>query len=208
MRIAILSGDIIASSSLTTAQRKELEDLLWKELERISGSKDDFSIQRGDAFQMKITQPGRALKAAIELRCLLKSQLQQSGKAISDARISLGIGTEELKGRNVSSSDGEAYRLSGQGLDQLKEANTNLSIHTGEVIVDRSWEVISYLIDEHITEWSPMQAEAILLRLQGLTYEEMANKLGINTSAAFKRIESAHWKAVKKALDYFELAMK
>lgn len=201
---AVLSGDIIASSELSPKERKVLEDVLWTELRRLSGSDDNFSIQRGDAFQFKITEPVQALAIAIELRCLLKTKVNPDGKAPSDARISIGIGSEDLKGRTVSSSDGEAYRLSGLGLDQLKENSVNLKISTSQEIFNNAWEPLSFLIDAHISNWSPFQAEAVLLRLAGETYESMAATLGINTSAAFKRIESARWKGVKKAIDFFE----
>lgn len=206
--IAILSGDIIASSDLNKEQRKVLEDVLWTELRRLSGGDENFSIQRGDAFQFKATEPVQALAIAIELRCILKSKLQQDGKALSDARISIGIGSEDLKGRTVSSSDGEAYRLSGLGLDQQKDDGVNLKISTGQEIFNKAWEPLSFLIDEHISNWSAFQAEAVLLRLAGETYESMATHLGINTSAAFKRIESARWTGVKKALHFFEYMME
>lgn len=193
---AILSGDIINSSALDSAPRTALENLLWAELGNMAGNKTDFSIDRGDAFQVKLALEG-ALEKGIALRCILKKTLQ------SDARIAIGIGKESLKGRNISSSDGEVYRLSGQGLDSLKESGVNLKIVTANEQWNKTWETVSYLLDEHITSWSYQQAEAVLLRLENKTYEEIARQLGINTSAAYKRLDSGHWKGIEHALKLF-----
>lgn len=203
-QVAIISGDIISSSELNTPQRKKLENLLWTELQRLSGDEKNFSIQRGDAFQLKPPEPTTALSIALQIRCLLKVKLQHANKTRSDARISIGLGTETLQGRTISSSDGEAYRQSGLGLDKLKEENIHLKIRTGREMYDQAWAALCPLMDEHITSWSPMQAEAILGRIEGKTYEQIAEELHINPSAVYKRIDSAHWKTLQKAISFYE----
>ncbi len=205
---AVLSGDVVSSSRLSAPQRKELEALLWQELERFAGDKNNFVITRGDAFQLLPKNPKDALAIAIELRCILKKNFNTDKGSMIDARISIGLGEIQLHGKTLSSSDGSAFRLSGRGLDNLESGELHLAISTGEPLTDAVLETICILADVHIRAWNKLQAEAVLGRLQNLTYEQLGEKLGINPSAAYKRIESAQWKLIPPVLQYFEFLVE
>lgn len=206
--VAVLSGDVVNSSGLKAAERKELEQLIWKELERLTKKKTHFSVERGDSFQILLEKPEEALRKALEIRCVLKSRFYKDKRPLTDARISIGLGEVGLKGKTLSSSDGTAFRLSGRGLDSLKSGELHLAMATGHQPTDAALGVISQLMDAHLRAWNNLQAEAVLGRLQGLTYEQLSTKLGISASAAYNRIESAQWKLIAPVLDYFENLVK
>jgi len=199
--VAIVTGDIVDSSQLNKEDRQALEAFLWEELERLSGSSHNFNIQRGDAFQLKC-QPVEALDKSLILRCKLKV-LNYQGKTPVDARISIGLGQVSLEGKTISSSDGPAFQLSGRGLDALREQDRYLTISGEDEMMNEAWGALATLMDEHIRNWNSRQAEAVLGRLQGLTYDELGQHLGINPSAVYKRVESAHWKSVLAGLEFY-----
>ncbi len=199
---AIITGDIINSTSLNTLQRQQLEQLLWKLLPGLAISRNDFNIQRGDNFQLRV-EPVDALAAAIKLRCHLKKQFRDR-KPPLDARLAIGLGEISLQGRTLSSSDGTAFRYSGRQLERLKQEKINLAVTSKDPILNAAWEALAILMDEHISSWNHLQAEAVLGRLQAYTFEEIGKQLGINPSAVYKRIESAHWKSVASGLDFYQ----
>ena len=196
---AVISGDMIASSELAPEDRKKLEQFLWEELSELNIDESQFSIQRGDSFQF-ITLPKDALEKAIRFRCALKNLFTQQA---ADARIAIGLGEISVKGKTVASSDGTAFQRSGKTLDSLKGLGVNLAISCGIEIWDAAWQSIVGLADEHISSWSGKQAEAILGRLDQLTYDQLGEKLHINSSAVHKRVQSAHWKSVHQALEFY-----
>lgn len=199
--VAIVTGDIVNSSQLNKTDRKALESFLWDELEKLSGSSQSFSIQRGDAFQFKC-EPAVALDKCLTLRCKLKAQNYQI-KAPVDARLSIGIGEVSLNGKDISSSDGVAFQISGRGLDALKDQELYLAIASEDEVMNQAWLALAILMDDHIQSWNNRQAEAVLGRLEDQTYEQLGQKLGINPSAVYKRIESAHWKSVLAGLKFY-----
>lgn len=205
LQTAILSGDVIGSTDLPTKLRQRLESGLWELMKAYNPSQSDYYISRGDAFQLKVDDPAKAVITAIGIRCRLKNMM--AGNELVDARISIGIGDISLKGKSLSSSDGSAFQRSGRGLDELKDKELALKITTGHELLDRAFEALCFMADEHIRHWSHAQAEAVLLRLQNMTYKKMAEQLQINPSAAYNRLEAAHWKAVSKLDDFFRFAV-
>lgn len=197
----IITGDIIDSTKLDEPQRKILESELWTILKQHSSTEDHFYLSRGDAFQLKVDEASAAFSTALSIRCHLKSL--DIAPFLLDARISLGLGEISLEGKTLSSSDGSAFQRSGRGLDALKDRALALAISTGIPHFDKAFDALCFLADEHIRNWSKPQAEAILLRMQNQTFEQIGKKLQINTSAAYKRVDAAHWKAVSKVDDFY-----
>lgn len=196
---AVVSGDIVDSSKLSTKDRKKLEQFLWEEATRLNINDSEFSVQRGDSFQF-ITPARDAFEKSIRFRCALKNLFTEHA---ADARIAIGLGEITVKGKTVASSDGTAFQRSGKTLDTLKDLGVNLAVSCGIDIWDMAWQSIAGLADEHISAWSNKQAEAILGRLDNLTYEQMSEKFKVNSSAVHKRVQSAHWKSVQQALEFY-----
>ena len=207
---AVLTGDLVKSSRLSedhlSAARRALlaavdEVKRWgKGLVR---SKPDFF--RGDAWQTVLADPRWSLRAALFLRARLKSQERV------DTRVAIGIGrVQTVSPTRASLSSGEAFRLSGESLDQLA-GKTRLAISlAGTVAGDsRRWlPVVFSFCDAIASQWKPRQSEIVAWALlpDPLTYEGIAASLTIPVSkqAVAKSLAGARWQAIKLALDEFE----
>ena len=153
---------------------------------------------------MLIDEPQLAFKKAVQLRCLVKSGMSNYIKTRVDLRISIGYGDISLRGKTLGSSDGTAFRRSGQGLDALKSEKKYLSIQTGDQKKDDFLEILSVLTDVIITGWTAAQAEAVYWSSCGYTQTEIAGKLSIVQSAVNNRLQSAHWNEINKVFTFFE----
>ena len=90
-----------------------------------------------------------------------------------DTRISLGVGTIQfIPGDRVSQGDGDAYRLSGQGLDDMPR-QTYLSARIGEQ-PEPLLDALMVATDAITRRWSARQAQAVVGSLTGLTQESIA----------------------------------
>src|SRR5688572_7677933 len=161
-KVAVLTGDVIDSTKLSVSEREKFDKLLHQGLTEIAG-KNNFEIFRGDSFQVLLTNPDQALKTAIQLRCWLRKQhiYEQSQignskgkikakaqpitssykKGIIDARLSIGIGSVSYKSKNIKTSDGEAFQLSGRALDNPKNKNARIMIATPDAALNDHLEV-------------------------------------------------------------------
>lgn len=203
-KVAIVTGDIVNSTSLSPEQRSRLESVLWSGLAQLFPEKDTYDVIRGDSFQILIENPVWALRRSIQMRCLIKFGMAEDSRSLVDSRVSIGLGEISLRGKTVSSSDGSAFQRSGQGLDQLKDERCRMSIIIGEHEKDELFRVYSILMDVIISRWSAAQAEAAYFSSTGLTQQEIADKLAIVQSAVHKRLKTAHWNEVAEAVDYYE----
>ena len=204
MKAAVITGDVVNSTQLSKKQRKNLEQVLWESFEQLEKHRERYDVLRGDSFQVLIDDPRLAFKKAVQMRCLVKSGMSKYAKTSVDLRISIGFGDISFKGKTLGSSDGTAFRRSGQGLDALKSEKKHLSIHTGDKKKDDFMEILSVLTDVIITGWSAAQAEAVYWSSCGFTQTEIARKLSIVQSAVNKRLQSAHWNEINKVFAFFE----
>lgn len=204
MKAAVITGDVVDSTRLSPKQREKLEQVLWETFEQLETHKDQYDVLRGDSFQLLVDEPRQAFKKAVQLRCLVKSGMSKYAKTRVDLRISIGFGDISFKGKTLGSSDGTAFRRSGQGLDALKGEKKHLVIQAGDQKKDDFLEILSVLTDVIITGWSAAQAEAVYWSSRGLTQTEIANKLSIVQSAVNKRLQSAHWNEISKVFTFFE----
>lgn len=204
MAVAILTGDVVNSTGLTQEQRKKLEQVLWETFEKIEKQKNKYDVLRGDSFQLLVDEPQEAFRKAVQLRCLVKSGMSKFGKKKADIRVSIGIGEISFKGKTLGSSDGTAFRRSGQGLDELKDVKKRFAVKTGDEGKDEFFEILAVLTDVIISGWSPAQAEAVYWSSCGKTQMEISEILSIVQSAVNKRLQSAHWNEIHEVITFFE----
>lgn len=208
--IAVLTGDLVKSSRLSDAKLLAARNALLAAVDEIKRwrkglvrSKADFF--RGDSWQMVLAEPGWSLRAALFLRSRLKS-----GEGV-DTRIGIGIGiAQTVSPARASLSSGEAFRLSGESLDQLT-GKTRLAIALSDTVAgeSRRWlPVVLAFCDAIASQWKPRQSEIVSSALlpDHLTYEEIAAGLTLPVSkqAVAKSLAGARWAAIKLALDEFE----
>lgn len=177
--VAVLTGDLIESSSLPAKQ--------WlAELKRALGhwgaENADWEVYRGDSFQLRI-KPEEALLSALSIKAHMRVMRPL------DVRICIGLGEESMRAKRVSESNGVAYSLSGQCLENLHRA-------TLRIAGNRAWHTgINLMLDLAMltaNAWTPVVAQDIQTTLQypGENQKQLAQRLGksqSNVSASLKR---------------------
>ena len=155
--IGVVTGDIVDSTNVSVADRDRLLSVLDALLSNsVPQGEGDSDIFRGDSFQIKLSQPSQAARVALSIRSGLMSNTPEGVNALWDARISVGVGDEAYVGEDVGKSDGEAFRLSGRRLDDMKGAR--LSFLTSSAFVNEELAIEGAFVDNIVTHWSRKQA--------------------------------------------------
>lgn len=207
---AVITGDIVKSGKFGSDREKALK-ILKEALNSLNKFKSKSiggisDIFRGDSFQIVISEPNLALEIAIYLKARLLSNTIK-GKSI-DARIAIGIGKiESLNKKNIQESDGEAFRLSGNALDNISKYR-RFSIKSSIDELNKQCEFISSSIDSITRRWSPEQAEAILLWLKGFTQTTISKKLGISQPAVNQRLQLGGHFTLNESFELFKHLLK
>jgi hypothetical protein len=219
----IITGDIVASQRIKPKVRQQLFDdiaIFLKDLKKkwISG----YETFRGDSLQCEVKSPEMALRVSLMIRAFFKGYLSEEelpkaeanrveertkGYFTTDFDIRLAIGIGEIdfiKKNKLTSSDGEAFRLSGEALDNLKQESSRLIVKTLNKEFDEQLEPAILLLDALIQKWTLNGAELVLYLLQNKKEEEIAGLLNISQSAVNQRKKNAQWFAIEKLVQHFE----
>lgn len=207
---AVLTGDLIKSSHLSTAELANARDVLlaavgdmakWQK-GLVVGKAEFF---RGDAWQVLLADPARSLRAALFLRARLKSH------RAADTRVAIGLGTvEDISRKRVSLSRGEAFVRSGQALDHLPAlVRMTIALPSPSGPAGQRWlPIVLQFCDTLASSWQPRQAEIVALALlpEDLRHDQIARRLHseVTKQAVAKSLRGAHWYALKAAIDEFE----
>lgn len=191
----IISADIVTS----TQQRKKLQAHLKDWLKTIQQETyiQQIEIFRGDGIQTYVPNPEDGLKALL-FQYLFFKQHQV------DVRQALGVGNIELIDKQLATSIGEAFILSGRALDGLKSAEQLIRIVFENDQLNPEWEVHSYMLTNLFQEITPSQAEAILLMLQNKSQSEAAKTIEISQAAVQQRLKAAKYQLLQVFLKRYE----
>lgn len=203
--ISVLTGDIVGSQDLGESDRSQLHSYLQEAIDSTELS-TRIEVFAGDSWQCTC----HPANSAIDLALTLRSHLL--GKRGIDTRISIGIGDyETLKPEKISLSQGEAFVLSGRGLEEMPDEQ-RLSIQLSSKI-SRSTQELTFasvlLLDGITSNWTSKQALAVALAGTRLNQYELAEKFDppISAQAFGKHLASAQWKLVKQALTSIGLGL-
>lgn len=197
---AVISGDIIGSSQLSTASRKKLQLLLDYFFESSCLEWPDMQAQqyRGDSIQAILTANSLA---GLRIALLLNTFLLKDNFKI---RLAIGIGEINYRSDQVITSDGSAFQTSGPYLDELTKSGEVISIASFDEEFTSEWQVHSASLNYILQRLTQQQAEALYLQLQDHTQAAIAKKLKIKQPSVHQRLQAAGWPVVQKILTRFE----
>lgn len=217
----IITGDIVSSQSIMPGIRQKLfEDinLFLKEIKK--KWINSYETFRGDSLQCDAKLPELSLRVALIIRAFLKSYVSEQEQESMvkedrptkgyfstgfDIRLAVGIGEIDfIKKNKITSSDGHAFRLSGEALDELKQQGNRLTVKTYKDDFNEQMEAPILLLDALLQKWTQNGAEIVLHLLQNKKEEEIAALLNISQSAVNQRKKNAQWFAIEKLIQYFE----
>lgn len=218
----VITGDIIQSKNLNKTDRETiLEELnaVFEILQQKFAAKNE--IYRGDGFQSLLLHPTNALRAALLLKFSLKAINHSYRHTIKnedflskpksylipvflvDSRISIGIGEAEMLAKDLGTSDGTAFRLSGAKLDEMKNTKQRLAISTADKYHAELSTAI-YLLDTIVNRCTALQSEVIKFKLLGYTENKIAQEINVGQSAVNQRSQSGGWLAIEQMIKRFE----
>ena len=202
--IAVLTGDLIGSRSLQgnnlTSCIKALNQTAI-DLADITGNSLHFSRHRGDGWQVVITKPEFAPRAALAFRTSLKALGKNFDSYIGIAE---GIQSDPLP-TDLNEAIGQVFVDSGFALDQIKQGKSDARMATSTR--HHKMEALLLPLEFIFNGWTEKQAEAIYLNLVQKNYSmnERASELGITRQALEKRLKSAGALYVHQALQIWEI---
>ncbi|MBC8183297.1 hypothetical protein H8E88_19500 [candidate division KSB1 bacterium] len=206
---AVLTGDIIKSSLLSKSDLGAVRSSLLNAVDVVKGWKRGLVLGkteffRGDAWQLLLKNPALAMRVGVFLRASLITE----GKA--DSRISVGLGkAQNISLNRVSLSTGEAFFLSGHGLDSMTQySNMTIVVPKSTQALSEWLPVVGHLCDSLISQWTQRQAEIVCLAVEPKepTHEEIAQRLNptVSKQTVTKVLNSANWYVIREAIHQFE----
>ena len=186
------------------------------ELSEKSQGNDWGRLFKGDSVEIFLHDPHEALRVALLLKTLVKKTFAwgKENNARRELfrkygiRLAIGIGEMRIADQKQDILDGEAIYNSGRLLE--KASKEKLSIKRSmffacpNPLLTEYVDVMVGLLDTLLRNATSRQNEILYYRLLGKNEKEIAGMLNIKQSAVNQRSNSAGWKAVESALNYYE----
>ena len=224
---AVISGDIVGSTSLSVDGRELVEDAI-KELIKELGDKFDTYTRtvKGDYLECVIPNPTQALRVALAIKSFIKSiqfdetPLYKTNKRLKLFKthgIRLAIGYGELSRFNPSEGiiDGEAIYLSGRIINEFSTYNkerivikNTLFFNSNDDSLNKHIDPLIALLDVLIGKATSKQCKVLYLKLMDHNEEAIASKLKISQSVVNQHSTSIGWNAIEKAVTFFSELIK
>jgi hypothetical protein len=205
---AVLTGDVVDSSKLSDAARRELPVALKRASQAAralygKAVPQNADVFRGDSWQLVVTDARLGLRAAVFFRAHLHGNSPQVGL---DTRVAIGIGTIKFvpKGQ-LTQGDGPAFRGSGKVLESMPRSR-RLGLSVAGAETPAGIDPVIALMDTLMERWTEKQSLAVMGGLQGLPQSKIAGLWmpPIKQPVVARHLRQAGWQAVEAGLVYVE----
>ncbi len=196
---AVLTGDIVNSTRLSSAKGKALVKLLEQILKPYK-----YEFYRGDSFQVLIKEPGSSLRIALLCRTGAIGITDNE----ADVKVSIGLGDVDERIKTLGSAKGEAFILSGRAFDELEKSGSRLVISAENTLANISLQVISDYINSIYSRMTSKQAKVIFELLKGGLQQDVVKRLKKSKSTISQHANSGRWTEIEKILNQYELLAK
>lgn len=203
---AVITADVVNSTAMGSKAAGELRSILEQ---LINANQAKFlSFYRGDSFQSYLVDPYPAYKLALRLRTAARVFENQLPDIKTDLKISIGIGSIETPVTQIKTAQGEAFLLSGRGLDELEKTGRRLIIRCGDDKVNTTLESISLFTDYLFDALTYKQAEVLQHLLENRTQIETAKVLDKSQSTVNRHVQSLGWKQMEELLRLYNQSIQ
>ncbi len=205
--VAVLTGDIVGSSRLR-GKDPGAGDLLDHAAAGVKAAFPEagwsgFSVFRGDSWQVCLGNARCALSVALYLRVWLRASDPDLTPPL-DTRVAIAIGrVDKMPGGSVLRGEGPAFELSGALLDALSDP---VALAMGGLPFASEWVSASIgLMDYVISQWTPLQARAVLGALEGKKQEAIGELWSppISQQSVAMHLRRAGWTRIEATLQAF-----
>lgn len=221
----MISGDIVAFTSLSMSQKELVEDRLKILLGKLAAEFKCFArLVKGDYLECVVPEPEDMLTVALLIKSTIKSIPMGFDKKNDNrspyfenygVRLAMGYGALERFDVEKGIIDGEAIYLSGRKIneedthtmDRISIKNTLFFVSMDDALND-TMEPLTALLDFLMNKATARQSEVLQYKLLGYNEDSIAKKMGISQSAVNQHSNSAGWNAIEKATEYFNKTIK
>lgn len=224
MNYASISADVISYTSLSSTERRMLENGIKQLLDDLKRDYQDGDfigrLVQGDYIECALKNPKFGLRIALLLKTYIKSMNFGSIngntnrlKYFNEHGIRFALAVAPLSKLDVKDGfiDGEAIYLSGRmiksqstsGKQKIVIKNTMFFCSPDQNLQEQFGVVFS-LLDTIISRFSAKQSEVVFYKLLNLGEKEIAKKLNKNQSTISQHSTAAGWISIEKAVLYFE----
>ncbi len=204
--VSVITGDIVGSTLGDDSQRRAMLDVIESSVEEIQRELD-VSLQleffRGDAFQILVKRPQKALLIAVLLRAALCGDTPKDNLYVWDARMAIGVGGVTYLTESMAKSTGDAFVYSGRTLDGMW--NERLAIKTQWKTINDEFSVSTPFADDLISQWTRVQANVIFdYLLYDVTQGQIAREKGMSPQNVSKVLKAGRTELVINYIKRFE----
>lgn len=225
MKKSVISGDIVAFTSLSKTNREQVETYLRQLFDTLKSEFNGYGrLVKGDYLECVAPEPEMALKMALLIKSWVKSIPIETDEN-SDSRVkyfenygirlAIGYGTLERLDVEKGIIDGEAIYMSGRKIneedthtsDRISIKNTLFFISKYEALND-TMDALFGLIDFLMNKATSRQCSVLYYKLLGWNESSISKKLQISQPVVNQHSTSAGWSAIETAVDYFNNTLK
>lgn len=227
MENAIISADIISSTSLTEDELSLLSQRIKETFVLIENNYNKDGINffgrliKGDYIECYLKNPADALRVALIIKSIVKSfainetleKKSRKRKLFKQFGIRMAVGIGKMRTLNFKEGimDGEAIYLSGRKINEQKNYNkekitikNTFFFETSDVELTERFTVIFGLLDRLFVSMTVRQSEVLYFKLQDVSEQEIAQKLGISQSSVNQHSTACGWNIIEQAVKYYE----
>ncbi len=221
----VLSGDIIASTSLDVEEKITLEKKLN---ELISILVENFPIYariiKGDYLEIVVENPEDALLVTLLIKSFIKSAVDDPDNNSSrykkfknyGIRIAMGFGELSRYDKQKGVIDGDAIYFSGRKISEESSTYNKQRIVIKNTLffisdddnLNQMMDTIISLLDVLIANATAKQCQILFMRLLGKSEKEISTHLNIKQPTVNKQLTSVGWNAIDKSVNYFKTLIK
>jgi len=225
MKKGVISGDIVAFTSLSKENKELVESHIQGLLEELTTYFGCYArLVKGDYLECVVPRPEEALKVALLIKSKIKSIPIAKDKENNHRtpyfenygiRLAIGYGTLQRFDTEKGIIDGEAIYMSGRKIneedthtmDRISIKNTLFFVSKDQNL-NESMEPLLLLLDFLMNKTTAKQSQVLYYKLLGNNEEAIAKKLGISQPAVNQHSNSAGWNAIENAVQYFNKTLK
>jgi hypothetical protein len=199
---AVITADIVRSTAMPAGHLRALSDRLRLIAE--SNTNGMHYFYRGDSFQLYLEDPAQAYGMALILRT--ETRLSEAGtdETPADLRLSIGVGRSEDRISEINTARGEAFLISGRGLDELGKSERRMKMATGNSLANTGLAAISLFTDHLFEKLTRKQAQVLQHMLRHRTQTETAEILGKSQPTVNRHLRSLGWQDLEQLLGIYD----
>jgi hypothetical protein len=223
-KVVVISGDIVAYTSLEDTEKTALEKQLKAFFIEMKKEYSVFArIVKGDFIEIVAENAEDALAVVLLVKSFIKSvsfskNLENNRtKSFKNHGIRIAMGYGELSRYDAKKGivDGEAIYLSGRKINEETTHNKQRIVIKNTLFFVSTDETLNYnmntilgLIDVLMSKATSKQCEILYYKLLGLNEDAIADKLKIRQSAVNQHSTNVGWNAIERAVKYFNFTFK